>query len=110
MAPRHHSPMSAGTRRQFIRFLFDKHVGLNRAPGSKSDLSEALDFLVVFASIEQKNSSWIVRQATAWREWVLLRAPELRAELEALTDDALRSAYDHFAIPPLNRNPFDPDV
>jgi hypothetical protein len=109
MAPAHHRPMSAGTRQQFIRFLFGRHIGLNRTPGSKSDLCEALDFLLVCAPLIQKKSSWIVRHATTWQEWITLRAPELRAELEALTDDALRSAYDHFAIPLLNRNPLNPD-
>jgi hypothetical protein len=74
---------SAGTRRRYIEYIVNRHTGVTN-PNWWGPLDD-LDY---------------PKQAVAYREWALKRAPTLRAELEAMSDDALLAEYDR-----CNENP-----
>jgi hypothetical protein len=71
--------LSAGTRRAYINYIVNKHLALNEAP---------------YWDWENPTPEML-----AYREWKIEQEPLLRAELEAMTDDELRTEYDRCCNP-----------
>jgi hypothetical protein len=68
-----HGKMSAGTRRRYIEYIVNRHTGVT-------------------------NPNWwgppYPEQKDKYQEWALARESSLRAELEAMSDDALLAEFD----------------
>lgn len=77
MAVRPLNPMSAGTRRSFVRYIAAKQLGLTGDEVGLLDMSKRADPVGI-----------------AWRAWALARRPQLIKELEALNDAELLHRYE----------------
>jgi hypothetical protein len=70
---------SAGTRRRYIEYIVNRHTGVNNPNW--------------WGPLDLDNVDY-PEQAVAYRKWALARAPSLRTELEAMSDEALLAEYD----------------